>query len=218
MPPALIFVCILCVAVIGIMSWLRYIKGKLPLREGESHILPSAPGVRGVVMRLDGMDRKNRPIHQGRLPRSLPDGSLSLPCIKWESGPMSVARLAVVAHTWAQAKQAEEDPRGYKDREQAVARARVVPVLGLFFCMMMIFAGRLNVPVALTIMLSVWTLMIAISIPSQFREWKAVAIAKNGLKRAGLYPQLQDTANALDRCLTALSWCRVAGFAQIIPK
>lgn len=180
--------------------------------------LPSSPGVRGVVRRLDGMERKNREIYESRIVKSRPDGSLALPCDRWSRETMTVSRLAAIAHVWAMARMAEADPQGYKDREGSIARARVVPVLTLFVCGVMVLAGRMTFPIALTFIFGTWTLMVAISIPSQFREWKAIAVAKKGLKEAGLYPQLQNTATALDRCITALSWCRVAGFSQIIPK
>lgn len=218
MTPPLVLICLLCGVVAAIMYWLRHTKGRVPLRAGEDMILPATPGVRGVVMRLDGLDRKNREIYESRYVKSRPDGSLSLPYEKWNQEEMTVARLASIAHVWAMAQLAKDDPDGYKDRESSVARARVVPILGLFVCMIMMVAGRMTLPIGFTLLFVIWTMMVLVSIPSQFREWKAVAIAKTGLKQAGLYPQFQNTAAVLDRCIAALSWCRVAGFRQIVPR
>lgn len=200
------------------MAWLRFTKASVPLKQGENYVLPSSPGVKGVIRRMDGMERKNRTLLQSRRPKSHEDGSLALPSLRWDKDSMTAARLASIAHTWALAKMAESDPKGHKEREGAIARARVIPILGILFCVMMIVVGKINIPVALGLLLAAWALMIAVSIPSQFREWKAIAIAKKGLRDAGLYPQFQDAASVLDRCITACSWSRVAGFRQIVPK
>lgn len=217
MSPPVILIWLLCGVVMLILGWLRWTKGRLVISQGEQVDLPSSPGMQGIVIRLDGIDRKNRTIQNARLPKSMDDGALALPT-RWSDGRMNAARLAAISHTWAMAKMAENDLPGHKQRERAVARARVLPILVFFVCVILMAAGRMSFPIALSIALITWTMSAVVSIPSQYREWKAVAIAKEGLKKAGLYPQMRPDARILDTCIAALAWCRVAGFGQVIPK
>lgn len=208
---------LLCGVVMLILGWLRWTKGKLILSQGQNVEFPSTPSTRGIIVRLDGIDRKNREIQPARLPKSMDNGTLALPA-RWSDGQMTAARLAAIAHTWAMAQMAENDPTGHKQRERAVARARVLPILVLFLCIILMAAHRLSFSLAMTIVIVTWTMSAIVSIPSQYREWKAVAIARDGLKKAGLYPQMRPEAKLLDACIAALAWCRVAGFGQVIPK
>ncbi len=218
MTPLLFLVWLFCGVILFILGWLRFVKGRFALREGEGIEMGAIPQAAGVVLRLDGIERRNRVILDSRRPRGLEDGSVALPLSRWATSPMTIARLALVAHTWAMARQAEADPEGHRQRERAVARARVIPILVFFLSLILLAAGRCTLPMAFTLVLGVWTMTIIVSIPSQFREWKAVEIAREGLKSAGLYPQSRLAAGLLNRSLSALSWCRVAGFRQVVPR
>lgn len=215
----LILFCLLCLSVGGILAWLRFAKGYLGLKRAESELYPYQFSPGAIVSRLNGLEHHAPPIHEGKLPRfDEKTESLVLPLNRWRTGDMNMARVAVISHTWAHSLLAKQDPLGHRQRERAVVRARLVPILALFMCLVLAGTGRISPMVALTLLVVSWTLTAMIAIPSQFREWKAIAIAKTGLKEAGLYPQSRDEAAQLNRALSSLAWCRVAGFRHLVPK
>lgn len=198
-----------------IMS-LRYGKAISPLRRVGGVPLPGFPGPIGLINRLDGVDRKQRDITAGRTPNIKQDGSMTLP-LKWEN-TVTAGRLACVAHTWALAQLAEEDPEGGKAREQAIRRAHIVTFFSLLIAGVLVFVKHMDYRTALAMVTGIWTFISFSAIPTQYREWKALEIARTGLKNAGLWPRLNRDAQALDTCLKAMTWCRVAGFRRILPR
>lgn len=219
MPHILIPFLIITLAIGGILAWLRFVKGYLGLKQGESIPYPYRLSPTAIVSRLAGMDRRPNLIFNGRLPKyNIKDDSLILPIHRWDDGEMNMSRVAVIAHTWAQGVLAAQDQVGYEQRERAVARGGVVPVLVLFVCMILFFTQRLHFLAALSAFSLVWVIMAITAIPSQFREWKTINIAKNRLKEVGLFPQSQEEIRILNKCLSSLAWCRVAGFRHIVPK
>lgn len=207
-----------CGIIVVILAWLRWRKGQYALSSGEKILLPHSPSCLGIIRRLDGIERHNRIVSSSSRPLSRLDGSLDIPLISWDKKPMTVARFASIAHTWALAQMAESDPSGHIQRERAIAQARIIPILTLFLCIILCAAGRISPSIGITLVFIAWVLPSLIAIPSQFREWKAIAIAKTGLKNAQLYPQDLGLVSAINKSLTALAWCRVAGMKQIVPK
>ena len=198
-----------------IMS-LRYGKAISPLRRAEGIPLPGFPGPIGLVNRLDGIERKQREITAGRAPNIKNDGSMTLP-VKWENH-VTAGRLACVAHTWALAQLAEEDPEGGKTREHAVKRAAIVTFFTILIAAALVFIKHMDLRIAAAMASGIWAFISFAAIPSQYREWKALELARTGLKNAGLWPRLNADAQALDTCLKAMTWCRVAGFRRILPR
>lgn len=198
-----------------IMS-LRYRKAISPLHRAGSVPLPGFPGPVGLVNRLDGIERKQREINTGKAPNIREDGSMTLPA-KWEDH-VTAGRLACVAHTWALAQLAEDDPEGAKAREHAVKRTHIATFFVILIAAALVFIKHMDLRMAFAIIAGVWTFLSFSAIPSQFREWKALEIARTGLKNAGLWPRLNKDAVALDTCLKAMTWCRVAGFRRILPR
>lgn len=199
-----------------ILMSLRYGKAISPLRRAEGTLLPGFPGPIGLINRLDGVDRKQREITPGRAPSIKQDGSLILP-LKWEDS-VTAGRLACVAHTWALAQLAEDDAEGGKAREHAVKRAQIVTFFSILIAGALVFIKHMDYRTALAMVAGIWTFISFSAIPTQFREWKALEIARTGLKNAGLWPRLNGDAQALDTCLKAMTWCRVAGFRRILPR
>ena len=218
MPSFLIFLWILCGAILLLIAWLRWTKAKIPLSLKASQKLTGVPSPKGIIYRLDGMNHKNRPLLNARILSVKADGTLSLPLHQWEKGEMTVARFASVSYLWALAQMAEQDPEGHKQRETHLARARLIPLLALFFLLLFLLLGKIAFPLAFSLWLFIWTLCVVTSLPSQFREWKVIALAKDQLKKSGLYPADQTLVVEINRCLSAQAWARVAGMTQIITR
>lgn len=200
-----------------VILWsLRYSKGLSPLRQAERAPLPGFPGPRGLIVRLDGMERKQRLVIEGPAPTARKDGSIILPA-HWEKS-MTVGRMAAVAHAWGLSLLAEDDPEGAKSREQAVMRTVVITFFVALIAVALIFIKHIDFRLALSFVAGTWAFLSFAAIPSQYREWKARDLARKRLKEAGLWPQLPQDGNALDICLNAMTWCRVAGFRRILPK
>lgn len=200
----------------AVLAYLRHTKGVMPLRRSEGAALPGFPGPRGLVVRLDGMERKQRVVIDGRFPGVSKDGSLVLP-LKWEK-EMTVGRMAAVAHTWGLGLLAEDDPVGAKSRENAILRTAIITFFVGLIALAMVFIKHVDFRIALAMIVGTWAFLSFAAIPSQYREWKARDLAKQRLKEAGLWPQLPQDGRALESCLDSMIWCRVAGFRRILPK
>lgn len=206
----------LSVVVLGVIAALRFSKGIVPLRTYGARELPGFPGPSGLIRRLDGAGKKQRPLGEARTPRVDADGMISLPPA-WH-GKVTAGRLACVAHTWALSHLIKENQEAAKARTTAIQRATMIPFFTALVLLAMMGTGLLKFQTALTIGLACWAFFTFAAIPTQFREWKAVEIAKAGLKEAGLWPQLPADAQAIEQCLKALTWCHVAGFRRILPR
>lgn len=206
----------LSVIVLGVIAALRFTKGVIPLRTYESLPLPGFPGPVGLVRRLDGADKRQRPLGTGRAPRVDDKGMILLPP-SWED-KVTAGRLACVAHTWALSKLIIANKEAAKARKLAALRATMIPFFTALVLLGMMAAGMMKFHTALSLGLACWAFFTFAAIPSQFREWKATELAKSGLKEAGLWPQLSTDAHAIEQCLKALTWCHVAGFRRILPK
>lgn len=206
----------LSVAVLGVIAVLRFTKGIIPLRTYESGELPGFPGPVGLIHRLDGAQKRQRKLAKSRSPKVDTDGLISLPDA-WEN-KVTVGRLACVAHTWAMSNLIKEDPAAAKVRKIATNRAIMIPFFAALILLGLIVTGLIRFQTALSIELACWAFFTFSALPSQFREWKAAELAKNGLKEAGLWPALPSDAIAVEQCLKALSWCQVAGFRRILPR
>lgn len=206
----------LSVAVLGVIAVLRFTKGIIPLRTYESGELPGFPGPAGLIHRLDGAQKRQRKLTKSRSPKVDTDGLISLPDA-WEN-KVTVGRLACVAHTWAMSNLIKEDPAAAKVRKIATNRAIMIPFFAALILLGLIVTGLIRFQTALSIELACWAFFTFSALPSQFREWKAAELAKNGLKEAGLWPALPSDAIAVEQCLKALSWCQVAGFRRILPR
>lgn len=203
------------IVILGIIGMLRMTKGIMPLRANEAQQLPSLPGPSGLIYRLDGPDKKQRKLLEGKYPRITPDGQIILPST-WDSH-VTAGRVAYAAYTWALCILNEKDPEAAKNRHLAVARATMIP----FFTLLILGIGMLfglKFGIAFPIFLAVWAFFTFAAIPSQFRDWKAIELAKSGLKESGLWPSSSTDAKAIERCLQALAWCHVAGFRRIFPR
>ncbi|MEG0836837.1 MAG: hypothetical protein RR138_03655 [Akkermansia sp.] len=211
-----IFVLLVAALLFLILMSLRYGKGMTPLRRAEGTPLPGFPGPIGLINRLDGIERKQRDIIPGRAPNVKADGSMTLP-LRWEDD-VTAGRLACVAHTWALAQLSDQDPEGGKKREQAVTRTHIVTFFTALIVIALVFIKHLDTKTAMALVAGVWAMLSFIAIPTQFREWKALEVARTGLKNAGLWPRLESDAHAIDTCLKAMTWCRVAGFRRILPR
>lgn len=200
----------------AVMGYLRYTKGIAPLRAMGRVSLPGFPGPRGLVNRLDGLDRRRREIQQGKSPLPKMDGSIILPDF-WE-GEMTAGRMASVAHTWGLCLLAENDTAGAKAREAAISRTMIIVFFTVLVAVALIFLKRVDARLALMLVSWIWAFLTFIAIPTHYREWKARDVAKKRLKEIGLWPRLAQDQQALDICLTAMIWCRVAGFRRILPE
>lgn len=210
------FVILISAVVLGILAVLRFTKGIAPLRNYEKVSLPGLPGPTGLIHRLDGSDQKQRPISYGRHPELKGDNELVLPKA-WETD-MTAGRYAAVAHLWALDQLKQEDPNGAKERKNALFRAIIIPFFSALILIALVGLKRIPVTPGIAVFLAIWAFCSFSAFPGQFREWKAAEIAKKGLQNAGLWPQLSTDANAVDICLKALYWCRVAGFRRILPR
>lgn len=206
----------LSAVVLGVIAALRFTKGVIPLRTYESLELPGFPGPVGLVRRLDGSEKRQRKLGEGRTPGVDENGLIILPPA-WES-KVTAGRLACVAHTWALSRLVKENPEAAKARKVAAARATMIPFFTALVLLGMMATGLLKFQIVLAIGLTCWAFFTFSAIPSQFREWKAAEIAKSGLKEAGLWPLLPSDALAIEQCLKALTWCHVAGFRRILPR
>lgn len=199
-----------------VLGTLRYGKGIAPLRTSEGTALPGFPGPRGLVGRLDGLERKQRVIMAGSRPSPGKDGSIILP-ERWE-GHMTVGRMAAVAHTWGLCRLAEDDPQGARERERAMFRTNIVTFFVLLIAAALFFVKHVDIKVAIAFVAGTWAFMSFLAIPTQYREWKAKDVARERLKETGLWPQLPQDGAALEVCLKAMTWCRVAGFRSVTAK
>lgn len=216
MPVLFAVVIFLSVVVLGIIAALRFTKGVIPLRTYESRELPGFPGPKGLIRRLDGAEKRQRKLAEGRSPGVDENGLISLPSA-WED-KVTAGRLAFVAHLWAMSCLVKEDPAAARTRKTAIARATMIPFFTALILLGMLAVGLLKFQIILAIGLACWAFFTFSAIPTQFREWKAAEIAKSGLKESGLWPLLPSDAQAIEQCLKALSWCNVAGFRRILPR
>lgn len=199
-----------------VLASLRYGKGVFPLRAVKGRVLPSFPAPEGLIARLDGFDRRSREVKTSFMPCVLKDGGVAFPK-RW-SHEITIGSVAGVAHTWALACMAEADPEGHKVRENALLRAAIVPFLSFLVLTVLCVLGRIPVSAAVAALAIVWVLMAFSAVMSQMREWKAVEVAKAGLREAGLWPKMPGTSAALEQALKAHAWCRVGGFFRYYAR
>lgn len=212
-----VFFLLLSGIVFLVLMSLRYGKARSPLFSYGERPLPGFPGPVGLVHRLDGVGRKQRQIVPGRHPSyNGKDGSMVLP-VQWEE-KVTTGRMACVAHTWALAIMAEEDPSGDKNRTQSINRSRMIPFFVTLIALALIFTKRADVMLVSSLAVFTWAFLTFAAVPTQMREKKAADIARKGLREAGMWPQLSEDAYALDACLDAMAWSRVAGFPRILPR
>ena len=88
----MIIVIFAAVLVLAIIAGLRFTKGIAPLRAYESVELPGFPGARGLVLRLDGVEKPNSPIINGKTPDVNDKAELVIPN-KWEDGKIGRANV-----------------------------------------------------------------------------------------------------------------------------
>ncbi len=212
-----VFFILLSAIVFLILMSLRYGKASAPLSSYGDRPLPGFPGPVGLVYRLDGLGRKQREIVPGRLPSYKgKDGSMVLP-VSWEER-VTTGRMACVAHTWALAMMAEEDPEGDKKRVDSINRSKIVPFFLSLIALALIFVKHADISLVASITVFTWAFLTFAAIPTQLREKRAVEVARAGLLKAGMWPQLKEDAYALEACLIAMAWSRVAGFPRILPR
>lgn len=211
--PGFIFIC--CALFLFLMLGLRYSKSVMPLRTLEDRTLPGLPGPKGLVRRLDGMER-GRMLLPGTTPEVIDEGNLILPA-HWEHD-VTVGRYACIAYTWALGRMAEEDPEGEQQRKKTLARARVIPVFTFLIALVLVFMHHISTATGLSLFLFVWAFLIFAGLTSQGRDRKAVDLAKTGLKQAGLWPQLHQDAMAIEGCLDAMAWSQIPGLKRVLPR
>ncbi len=199
-----------------ILMMLRHTKSKRLLNHYGNQPLPGFPGPAGLVMRLDGMDRKQRKIVHGRRLGNKKDGVVVLPPA-WEQH-MTAGRMACVAHAWAWSVLAETDPEGDTKRMKSINQAKIVCFFACLIALAIVFFRHANPLTVFAITAFLWAFLAFAGLPTQIREKQATDLAKKGLKEAGLWPQLTEDAYALEACLQAMSWSRVAGFPRIWPR
>ncbi len=207
---------LLAFGMVAIAAWLRYTKGVAPLRRAHRRPSETFPAPVGLVRRLDGIDEPNRKVGAALSPRVTAECGVAFPR-KWDSD-VTLATVATVAHTWALAKLAEDDPEGHREREQALTRAAMVPFLSFLLLATLVLLGKLAPYPALVIQMLVWAVMTYAAFRTHHREWAAVTVAREALKASGMWPQMPGTATALDRAVQAQAWCRVGGFPRYFPK
>lgn len=211
-----LFVFAVTIFLLVVLGSLRYSKGITPLRQSGDVPLPGFPGPRGLVIRLDGMERKQRVVTQGNTPSLKKDGSMVLPG-KWE-GNMTAGRMAAVAHVWGMSLLSEHDPAGVRKRESALPRTIVLTFFAGLIAMALFFVKHVNIQTSLMLVAGTWALLTTLALLSQYKEAKARDLAKKRLKEVGLWPRLPHDRDALETCLDAMIWCRVAGFLRVLPK
>lgn len=211
-----VFFLLLSGIVFLILMALRHGKARGPLLSYGDRPLPGFPGPIGLIRRLDGMGRKQREILPGHQPTHKKDGMMTLP-LAWEDR-VTAGRMACTAHAWALSIMAEDDPVGDKNRTQAVYRSLIVPFFVVLIALALVFVKHADVMTMVSLSVFVWAFLAFAAVPSQMREKKAVDVAKTGLREAGMWPQLSEDAYALETCLNAMAWSRVAGFPRILPR
>ncbi len=211
-----VFISIVSLIVLGIIASLRFSRGIAPLRTHESRELPGFPGPAGLIYRLDGPDTPQRELGKSRAPEVDAEGDISLPP-QWED-KVTAGRLACVAYTWAMSALVKQSPETAKARKTAIARATIVPFFTALIMLVAVLCKVMTWQYAIPIALACWAFFTFAAIPAQFREWKAADLARQALKKAGLWPQLPADAAAIDHCLKAQAWCHVAGFRRVLPR
>lgn len=211
-----LFVFAVTVFLLVVLGSLRYNKGIAPLRQAGDVPLPGFPGPRGLVVRLDGMERRQRVVVDGRTPSLRKDGSMVLP-VHWEKN-MTAGRMAAVAHIWGMSLLSESDPGGVRKRESSLTGTIVITFFAALIALALFFVKHVHIYNSLMIVAGTWALLTTIAILSQYKEAKARDLVKARLKETGLWPRLAYDGNALETCLDAMIWCRVAGFRRILPK
>lgn len=210
-----LFLLIAC-TMLAIAGWLRYSKGVAPVQKAHRRESKSFPAPAGLIYRLDGASVHNREVGNAFSPRVTQDGGVAFPK-SWDRR-VTLGTVAAVAYTWALAKLAEDDPTGHKEREQTLSRSLIIPVLCFVIMAILTALGRIHPFYALSVSLLVWAVMTYSTFQSHNREWQAVTIAREGLKSAGMWPQMPGTANTLERALRAQAWCRIGGFPRYFPR
>lgn len=207
---------LLACGMVAIAAWLRHTKGVAPLRRAHRHASATFPAPAGLVRRLDGVEEPCRSVGVALSPRVTADGGVAFPGT-WDK-TVTLATVATVAHTWALAKLAEDDPEGHREREAALTRAAIVPFLSFLLLAALVVLGRLAPYPALVIQMLVWAVLTYAAFRTHHREWAAVTVAKEALKASGLWPQMPGTATTLERAVQAQAWRRVGGFPRYFPK
>ncbi|MCD7799472.1 MAG: hypothetical protein LUG84_08765 [Akkermansiaceae bacterium] len=201
----------LCIA-----GWLRHTKGVAPVQRAHRWRSSSFPAPAGLVYRLDGAETPNRTVSAALTPRVTANGGVAFP--RGWNHCVTLGTVSIVAYTWALAKLAEDNPDGHREREQALDRALIVPTLAFAALAIFMALGRINPFYALTLTALVWAVMAYSAFRTHGWEWQAVTIAREGLKTAGMWPQMPGASHMLDRALSAQAWCRIGGFPRYFPR